>query len=72
MSTTRILGIALLAAGVLAFALRGFAWTTERHTAEFGPVGVEVEEKESVPIPTWLGAALVAAGGALFLVSLRR
>lgn len=72
MSTTRILGIALLAAGVLALALREFAWTTERYTAEFGPVGVEVEEKERVPIPMWLGAALVGAGGALVLVSFRR
>lgn len=72
MSTIRILGIALLAAGVLALAVRGFGYTKERHGAEIGPIDVEVEEKERVPIPTWLGAALVGAGGALVLVSLRR
>lgn len=72
MPPARILGIALLALGVLALALRGFSYTKERHAAEIGPIGIEVEEKERFPIPTWLGAALVGAGGALVLVSFRR
>lgn len=72
MSTIRILGITLLAAGVLALALRGFSTTKERHAVEIGPIDVQMEERERVAIPTWLGAALVGAGGALILVSFRR
>lgn len=68
----KILGIVLLAAGILALVYRGFSYTTETHEAKLGPLQVELKEKERVDVPTWGGVVLVVAGGALLLVGARK
>ena len=65
MSIPRILGIIVLAAGILALAYRGFNYTRETHKADLGPIRFQVKESEHVDIPVWLGVALAAGGGAL-------
>ncbi len=72
MRGTRIAGIVLLVAGVVVLAVRGFSYTKERHGADIGPIQVQVEEKEHVDLPVWLGVGLAAAGGALLLLGSRR
>jgi hypothetical protein len=72
MRARRILGVLLLAAGVLALVYRGFSYTRESHEARLGPLEFAVKEKERVEIPTWAGVLLVAAGGALLLGAGRR
>ncbi|CAN5130578.1 MAG: hypothetical protein H0W36_13380 [Gemmatimonadetes bacterium] len=69
---TKVLGVALLILGVLAMIFGGFSYTKDRQSADFGPIEIEVEEKERVPVPLWLGAVLVVAGGALLLVPARK
>jgi len=68
----KILGIVLLAAGILALVYRGFSYTKETHEAKLGPLQVELKEKERVDVPTWGGVVLVVAGGALLLVGARK
>lgn len=68
----KILGIVLLAAGILALVYRGFSYTTETHEARLGPLQVELKEKERVDVPTWGGVVLVVAGGALLLAGARK
>jgi hypothetical protein len=68
----KILGIVLLAAGILALVYRGFSYTRETHEAKLGPLQVELKEKERVNVPTWAGVALAVAGGALLLAGSRR
>jgi hypothetical protein len=68
----KILGIVLLAAGILALVYRGFSYTKETHEAKLGPLQVELKEKDRVDVPTWGGVVLVVAGGALLLVGARK
>ena len=68
MSAIKILGIILLAAGLLALAYGGFTYTKDSHDAQIGPIELSVEEKERVNIPMWAGVAAVVAGVALLVV----
>ena len=68
MSTTRILGIALLVLGILGLAYGGFTYTKSSNAVDLGIVSFEVQEKEHVNIPLWIGIGLAVAGGALLLV----
>jgi hypothetical protein len=63
----KILGVMLLAAGILALVYGGFSYTRETHEANVGPLSLEVKEKERVNVPLWGGVALAVAGGALLL-----
>lgn len=63
----KILGIVLLAAGILALAYGGFSYTRETHEANIGPLSLEVKEKDRVNVPLWAGVALAVAGGGLLL-----
>lgn len=64
----KVLGIVLLAAGILALVYGGFSYTRETHEAKLGPLEIEVSEKKRVNVPLWAGVALAVAGGALLLV----
>jgi hypothetical protein len=68
----KILGVVLLAAGILALVYRGFSYTKETHEAKLGPLQVELKEKERVSVPTWAGVALAVAGGGLLLAGSRK
>jgi drug/metabolite transporter (DMT)-like permease len=72
MKLAKLLGIALVAAGVLALVYKGFSYTEETHKAKLGPLELAVKEKERVTIPTWAGVVAIAAGAALLLVPGKR
>ena len=74
MSATKVIGVVLIVAGVLALVYRGFTYTKETHTAKIPIVNAEikVEDKERVTIPTWAGVAAVVVGGALLLAGRSR
>ena len=63
----KVLGVVLLAAGILALVYGGFSYTKETHEANLGPLSLEVKEKERVNVPLWAGVALSVAGGGLLL-----
>ncbi len=65
MSTTKLLGIALLVAGVLGLVYGGFSYTKDTTAVKLGPIELTVKEKQSVNIPLWVGIASMVAGGAL-------
>ena len=59
----KIIGIALLIAGVLALVYGGFSYTKDTTAVKLGPLELSVKEKESVNVPVWAGIAAVVAGG---------
>jgi hypothetical protein len=63
----RMLGILLLAVGILALAYGGFSYTKETHDAKLGPLEISLSEKQRVNIPVWAGVILAVAGGGLLL-----
>jgi hypothetical protein len=71
MSATKIIGILLIAAGVLGLLYGGFSYTKESHSARLGPLAITVQEKETVTVPVIasvgsivLGVFLIVAGRA--------
>jgi hypothetical protein len=66
MSTTKIIGILLIVAGVLGLIYGGFSYTKETHTAQLGPLQLKVQEKETVMVPVLASVGAIAFG--LFLI----
>ena len=71
MSAAKIVGIILIAAGVLGLLYGGFSYTKDSHTAKLGPFAITVQEKETVMVPVIasvgsivLGVVLLVAGRA--------
>jgi drug/metabolite transporter (DMT)-like permease len=68
MTPVKIVGILLIAAGVLALVYGSFSYTKETHKAELGPLKIQVAEKETVNVPQWAGIAAVVAGIVLLVI----
>lgn len=66
-----LLGIALVAIGILALAYQGFSYTTAKKAVDLGPIQVTKEERHAVPLPPIMGA-LALIGGIAVLASNRR
>ena len=66
MSTTKIIGMLLILAGVLGLIYGGFSYTKETHTAKLGPLELKVQEKETVIVPVIVSAGAIALG--VFLI----
>ena len=62
MTGSRWLGLLLIILGVVGLVYGGITYTRERHEVDLGPLQVNVEEKESIPIPPVLGGLAIAAG----------
>lgn len=69
---TRILGVVLIIAGTAGLIYGDFSFTRETHQAELGPLELELQEKETVQVPTWAGAGAIGVGVILLLVGGRR
>ena len=68
MSVVKIVGFALIAAGILGLVYGGFTYTTETHEAKIGPIELSVKDKETVNVPIWAGVAAIVVGGLLLVV----
>ena len=68
MNAGKLLGIALITAGILGLVYRSFSYTKETHEAKLGPIELSVKGKQTVNVPTWAGVGAIAAGGALLLL----
>lgn len=72
MSTTKIVAIVLIIAGVLGLAYGKFTYTEETHDAKVGPLELSVKDKETVNIPVWAGIGAIVIGAGLLLAGGRR
>jgi hypothetical protein len=63
----RMIGIVVLAAGILALVYGGFSYTRQTHDVKLGPVEIAVSEKQQVNVPLWAGVALAVVGGGLLV-----
>jgi len=68
MSAVKIVGIVLIAAGILGLVYGSFSYTTETHEAKIGSLELSVKDKETVNVPVWAGVGAIVVGGLLLLV----
>ncbi len=71
MNAIKIVGLALIVAGVLGLAWGSFGWTRQTHEAKLGPIELSVSERQTVDVPTWAGVAAIVVGGVLLVVGRR-
>jgi drug/metabolite transporter (DMT)-like permease len=67
MSIAKILGVVLIAAGVLGLLYGDFSFNKASHELKLGPLELSVTEKQTVPVPTWASLTAIAAGVALLV-----
>ena len=72
MNSTKIIGILLIAGGVLGLVFGGFSFTKQTTKAELGPISLSVQEKQNVNIPLWASLISIAAGAALLVVGAKK
>jgi len=65
MTASKILGLVLVAAGLLGLIYGGFSYTKDSHNVKLGPIELTVKEKESVNVPVWAGAGAIVIGAVL-------
>ena len=51
MKSASLVGIVLIALGIIAFVFQGFTYTTREKAVDLGPLQVTKEEKKTVPLP---------------------
>ena len=68
----KILGVILIALGILALVYRGVTYTEQEKVLDLGPLQATAQREKTIPIPTWAGIAAIAVGAGLLLVPSRR
>jgi multidrug transporter EmrE-like cation transporter len=68
MNPSKLIGVILIVAGVLALLYGGFSFTKETHDFKLGPIELSVKEKQSVNVPIWAGVGAIAVGALLLVM----
>ena len=71
MKTYTLLGIILIAVGIVAFAYQGITYTTREKVIDLGPMHVTAERTRTLPLPPIVGA-IALVGGIVLLVTGRK
>jgi uncharacterized membrane protein len=62
-----VVGIILIAIGILALAYGGFSYTTREKVIDAGPLQVSADKEKTVPLPPILGGLCLVGGIVLVL-----
>ncbi|MGI8821175.1 MAG: DUF3185 domain-containing protein [Chthoniobacterales bacterium] len=68
MKPAGIVGIVLIAIGIIALAYGGFQYTTREKVIDAGPLQVSADKEKTVPFPPILGGICLVGGIILVLV----
>ena len=63
-----MLGIILIAVGIVAFAYQGITYTTREKVVDLGPMHMTAERTRTLPLPPIVGA-IALVGGIVLLVT---
>ncbi|MGA2096950.1 MAG: DUF3185 domain-containing protein [Candidatus Acidiferrum sp.] len=62
MSGKTMLGVVLMAIGVIALVYQGFTYTTQKKVLDIGPIQATKEEHHTIPLPPVLGVVALVGG----------
>jgi len=72
MKPVAVLGVILIILGIVALAYQGISYTRKDKVVDLGPLKVENEKRETIPLPPVLGVIAVVGGIVLVAVSARK
>jgi len=74
MKPAGVVGIILIVLGVVALAYQGITYTTreKKKVIDLGPLQASTKTRETIPLPPVLGAAAIAGGIVLLVMSSRK
>lgn len=72
MKPQSILGVLLVAIGIIAFAYQGFTYTTREKAVDLGPIQITADKTHTVSIPPLVGAVALVAGLVLLVTGSRK
>ena len=72
MKLVTLVGVALIALGVLALVYQGITYTTREKVIDVGPLKATVDKEKSIPLPPLAGVLAIAGGVVLVIVGGRR
>ncbi|MEO8682587.1 MAG: DUF3185 domain-containing protein [Vicinamibacterales bacterium] len=65
----KVLGILLVALGILGLAYGGLSYTRKDKIVDAGPIQITADKKESIPVSPIAGGLILVAGVALLMKS---
>jgi hypothetical protein len=68
----KLIGVALIALGVIALVYQGITYTTKEKILDVGPLKAEVDRKKTIPLSPVLGVVALVGGVAILLFAGRR
>lgn len=67
----KMVGVVLIVLGLIGVVWGGVSWTHKERVVDLGPVEINKDTRESVPLPPIAGAVLLIAGIAVVVGSKR-
>jgi hypothetical protein len=67
-----LIGIALIALGLIALVYQGITYTTREKVVDLGPLKITAQKEKTIPLPPILGGLAPAGGIVLVVVAAHR
>ena len=68
MKTYSVIGIILIAIGIIALAYQGITYTTREKVVDIGPIQMTADKTKTIPLPPIVGG-IALVGGIILLVA---
>ena len=68
MKTYTLIGIILIAVGIIALAYQGITYTTKEKVVDIGPIQINADKTKTIPLPPIVGGVALL-GGIVLLVA---
>jgi hypothetical protein len=67
-----LIGMALIALGLIALVYQGITYTTREKVVDLGPLKITAQKEKTIPLPPILGGLALAGGIVLIVVAARK
>jgi hypothetical protein len=67
-----LIGIALIALGLIALVYQGITYTSREKVVDLGPLKITAQKEKTIPLPPILGGLALAGGIVLVVVASRK
>ena len=72
MKITTIIGVILIAIGILTFVYQGISYTTKEKVVAIGPLEMSANKTRTIPLPPIVGSVAIVGGIVLLIVGARQ